>query len=268
MVLRNKQILDPFWITKGSYIDSEYFNYILLDASQKYKIDLEEGMLDHFYEIFFHSLNLNNLAVDGSIFDFKMHPIFRNDRIKEISRELKQIYSRKADVVEIFRNANYVFLNLILDYMDLQLDILDNINFFYLNEMIHEQPEIFLVINHAGNKKYSIWKIKDDSRKNFGYSFKRIKSVTINEVKENALRIELDKLDEPELENMKEYKNVCFAVLEGPPEKMVANVIKDIILLNKGIAKGIEFESNIISELYGLISSERLMPFTLNQWMD
>ena len=152
--------------------------------------------------------------------------------------------------------------------MDLQLDIMENINFFYLNEMIHEQSEIFLVINQAGNKKYSIWKIKEDPRKNFGYSFKRIKSVTINEVKENALRIELDKLSDPELENMIEYKNVCFAVLEGPPEKMVANILKDIILLNKGIAKGIEFESNIINELYGLISSERLMPFTLNQWMD
>ena len=66
MALRKKTILDPLWITKGSYLDPEYFNYVLLAASQKYRVDLEEGPLENFYEIFFHSLNLNNLAIDGN----------------------------------------------------------------------------------------------------------------------------------------------------------------------------------------------------------
>jgi hypothetical protein len=266
--LKKKQILDPLWITKGSYLDPEYFSYVLLAASQKYRLDLEEGTLDYFYEIFFHSLNLNTLAVDGSLHDFKMHPVWKNERVKQITKELKQIYSKKAEVVEIFRNANYVFLNLILDYMDIQLDVLDGLDFFYMNETIHEQSEIFLVINSAGSKKYSIWKITDDRRKDFGYSFKKIKTINIPEVKENALREELDRLQDPELEKMKEHKNVCFAVSEGPPEKMVANVLKDTILLNKGIAKGIKFEPTIINELHGLLIMERLMPFTLNQWLD
>lgn len=266
--MKKKQILDPLWITKGSYLDPEYFNYILLAASKKYRVDLEEGTLDHFYEIFFHSLNLNNLAVDGSLFDFKMHPIFKSDRIQTIIQDLKQIFIKKEEVVEIFRNANYVFLNIIMEYMEVQMDIVDNLNMFYLNERIHEQSEIFIVINQSGNKKYSIWKIQNDNKKDFGYTFKKIKTVTINEIKENALREEIEKLGEPELENMIESKNVFFAVLDGPPEKMSANVIKDIILLNRGIAKGINFEPAIISELYGLFISERLMPFTLNQWID
>lgn len=265
--MKKKPVLDPLWITKGSYLDPEYFNYVLLAAKQKYAVDLEEGNLDHFYEIFFHSLNLNNLAVDGNLFDFKMHPIWKNERIQEITKELKQIYEKRAEVVEIFRNANYVFLSLILDYMTIQLDVLENIEFFFMNESIHEQEEIFLVINQEGSKKYSIWKIKEDRKKDFGYSFKRIKSVTIPEIKQSALREEIEKLQDPELAGMKENKNVCFAVLEGPPEKMAANVIKDTILLNKGIAKGIHFEPNIIGEMHGLLIMERLMPFTLNQWI-
>jgi hypothetical protein len=144
--LKKNQILDPLWITKGSYLDPEYFNYILLDASQKYKKDLEEGDLRYFYELFFHSLNLNNLAVDGRLFDFKMHPSLKNERIQQIKKELKQIFERKSEVVEIFRNANYVFLNLMMDYMDVQLSVLDETEFFYLNEHIHEQKEIFLVL--------------------------------------------------------------------------------------------------------------------------
>jgi len=267
-LLKKKQILDPLWITKGSYLDPEYFNYVLLAASQKYKHDLEEGYLDHFYELFFHSLNLNTLAVDGHLRDFKMHPVWKNDRIKQITNELKQIYTKKDEAVEIFRNANYVFLNLILDYMDIQLNVLDDVNFFYMNEMVHEQNEIFIVINTAGNKKYSIWKITSDRKRDLGHSFKKIKTITISEIRENALREELDKLQAPELDKMNEYKNVIFAVLDGPPEKMVANVIKDTVLLNKGIAKGLKFEPAIINELHGLLLIERLMPFTLSQWID
>lgn len=265
--MKKKPILDPLWITKGSYLDPEYFNYILLAAKQKYEVDLEEGNLDYFYEIFFHSLNLNNLAVDGNMFDFKMHPIWKNDRIQEIIKELKQIYEKKAEVVEIFRNANYVFLSLILDYMMIQLDVLDSVHLFFMNEMIHEQEEIFLVINSEGSKKYSIWQIKEDRKKNFGHSIKKIKSIILPELKENALRDEIERLQDPDLLRMRENKNVCFAVLEGPPEKMAANVIKDTIMLNKGIAKGIKFEPNIIGELHGLLIMERLMPFTLNQWI-
>jgi hypothetical protein len=266
--LKKKPILDPLWITKGSYLDPEYFNYVLLAASQKYRVDFEEGQLDYFYEIFFHSLNLNNLAIDGRLFDFKLHPIFKSERIHKITTDLKQIYTKKEEVVEIFRNANYVFLNIIMEYMEVQMDVLEKIEFFYLNEMIHEQSEIFLVINRLGNKKYNIWKISSDLNRDFGYSFKKIKSITIKEIKENALREELDKLDDPELENMIESKNVLFTVLDGPSEKISANIIKDIILLNKGVAKGMNFEPSIIEEFYGLLMSERLMPFTLNQWID
>lgn len=266
--MKKKPILDSLWITKGSYLDPEYFNYVLLAASKKYRVDLEEGSLDHFYEIFFHSLNLNNLAIDGRLFDFKLHPIFKSERIQTIASDLKQIYTKKEEVVEIFRNANYVFLNLIMEYMEVQMDILEKIEFFYINEMIHEQAEIFLVINRVGNKKYGIWKMSADSNRDFGYSFKKVKSITISEIKENALREELDKVEDPELENMIESKNVLFTVLDGPPEKISANIIKDIILLNKGVAKGISFEPSIIEEFYGLFMTERLMPFTLNQWID
>jgi hypothetical protein len=264
--LKKKQILDPLWITKGSYLDPEYFNYILLAASKKYKADLEEGYLDNFYELFYHSLNLNTLAVDGKLCDFKKHPVWNSERVNQITKELKQIYTNKGEVVEIFRNANYVFLNLMLEYMDIQLDALENIDFFFMNDMIHEEEEIFVIINSLGTKKYSIWQIKDDKKKDFGYSFKKIKTITIPEIKENALREELDRLQEPDLSGMNELKNVCFAILEGPPEKMVANILKDTIMLNKGIAKGIKFEPTIINEMYGLLVMERLMPFTLNQW--
>lgn len=265
--MKKSQVLDPLWITKGSYLDPEYFNYILLDASQKYKKDLEEGDLRHFYELFFHSLNLNNLAVDGRIFDFKMHPSLKNERIQHIKKDLKNIFEKKGEVVEIFRNANYVFLNLMLDYMDQQLAILDEIEFFYLNTSIHEQKEIYLVLTTEGTKKYSVWRLKEDRKKDFGYSFKRVKVITIDEIKENALKEKIDELGIEELQGMKDSVNVCFAITEGIDERLVANVVKDLILLNKGIAKELKFEPTIIGELQSMLLMERIMPFTLNNWI-
>jgi hypothetical protein len=67
---------------------------------------------------------------------------------------------------------------------------------------------------------------------------------------------------------MKDKKNVVFAITEEVDQKLAANIVKDTILLNKGIAKGIAFETNIIAELQALLVVENLMPFTLSQWID
>jgi hypothetical protein len=264
--LKKKLILDPLWITKGSYLDPEYFNYILLAASKKFREDIEEGSLEHFYELIFHNLNLNTLAVDGALHNSKLHPILKSERIKLIADELKQIFSKKEEVVEIFRNANYVFLNLLLDYMEVQLDALENINFFFMNQCIHEESEIFIITTSTGSNKYQVWKLSIDLKKDLGYSIKKIKRLILSDLGENALRNELDKNQDEDLLKIKEDKNLIFAISDGPYEKITTNIIKDIILLNRGIAKGITFEPNIINELYNLLMAENLMPFTLNQW--
>jgi hypothetical protein len=151
--------------------------------------------------------------------------------------------------------------------MDAQLDIIDDIEFFYLNETIHTEKEIFIIVNSDENELFSVWQLKDSRRSDFGYSFKRICEVELTEIRENALRDALHELDIPSLKNMDESKNVCFAVGYGKEERTLANIIKDTILLNKGIAKGLAFEPTIIDELQGLLLIEKVMPFTLEQWI-
>ena len=266
--MKTKKVLDPLWIISSNHLDPEYFSYILLAASQKYRKDLEEGDLRYFYELFFHSLNLNSLAVDGHIYDSKMHAVWKNEKILQIKKELKRIYEPQNEVVEIFRNANYVFLSLIIEYMDQQLAAIDMMEFFYLNERLHEQKEIFIVMNSVGSKKYSIWLLKDDESKDFGHSFRKVRTVIIDEIKENALKEKIHELQDKTLLRMKDANNVCFAIIDDTDDRLYANVLKDTILLNKGIAKGILFEPTIINELQNVLLLERLMPFTLDQWID
>jgi hypothetical protein len=265
--MKNKFILDPLWITQGNFLDAEYFNYVLLAASLKYKEEIETDNIDRFSEVLFHILNLNNLAVNGALLTPKFKEIYDEPRVKQIREDLKKIYELSEDTADIFKNANFVFLNLLLEYMQIELDILNKLKIFYMNSFIHVEKEIFIVTNFSGNKKYTIWKLKNDPKLDFGYSFSRITSVNLPELKENALIEEIEKLEDPKLQTISGKKNLIFAViLEKEDERKVAKTIKDTLLLNRGIAKGYKFEPLIITDLYKHIWFEKMMPFTLDQW--
>ena len=270
--MSKKIILDPLWIDKGSYFDSEYFDYILLDASMKYRKALEKQDIDYFYELLFHSLNLNNLAMNGNIFDAKCKKVLVSERILAIQRDLKKVYEIPTDIptetVKVFKNANFVFLNIILDNMMVELDILSKCKLFHMNNKIHMEKDIFIITNMMGEKVYKIWKLSEDKRCNFGFSFNKIRNIIVPEIRQNILQEQLDKVDDPVLKTLKGSKNLCFvSIQEEADENLIAKVVKDTMLLNKGIARGLPFESTIISELYRLLWYEKVMPFTLDQWL-
>ena len=265
--MKKEFILDPLWITQGTYLDAEYFNYVLLDASLKYKKEIEEGKIDRFYEVVFHALNLNNLAVNGNLFTAKFKETWKNERIQQIQQELKKIYTLPPDLAEIFKNANYVFLNVLIDYMKIHLDVLDQVQMFYMNPLLHMEKEVYIVTNRLTSTEYRIWKLIQDEKKNFGYSFSKVKTVRLKRIENNAFSDTVDLLSLPKLESLESKKNVCYAVYEGDFEdSLIAKATKDTVLLNKGIAKELRFDAKIIYELYQHVWFEKMMPFTLDQW--
>lgn len=265
--MAKKFILDPLWITQGSFLDSEYFTYVLLDASMKYKKEIEKDDVSRFAEVLFHSLNLNNLAVNGSIFTPKFKTVWNDPKILQIREDLKKLYDLPSDTSEIFKNANFVFLNILLEYTNIHLNVLDTTRIFYMNQNIHKEKEIFIVINKAGVKNYAVWKLVTDSKKDLGFSFTKIRTIEVKELRENILKEELEKLEDPKLENMSGKKNVFFAILDSDEdESLAAKTVKDLILLNKGLARDFKFEPTLIEQLHALMWVEKIMPFTLDQW--
>lgn len=265
--MKNDFLLDPLWITQGRYLDAEYFNYVLLDAGTKYRKEIEEGNIDHFYEVMFHILNLNNLAIKGNLFTAKFKEIWKEPRVQEIQKNLKQLYDIQPETAEIFKNANYVFLNFLIEYMDIHLEILEQTQIFHVNPNLHMEKEIFIVTNRLGSLDYRVWKLAHDSKKNFGYSFSKVKNVKIDAVRQNAFSEAVDLLDHPKLKGLSSAKNVCYAICENQADdSLVAKTVKDTILLNKGIAKNVAFEPLVIAEMYQHIWFEKMIPFTLEQW--
>lgn len=265
--MKKNFILDPLWITKGSYLDPEYFNYILLGATVKYKKELEALNIDRFDELFFHILNLNNLIVNKTLLSPKFKKILKGERLKTIKENLKNVYSLDANTSEIFKNANYVFLNLLFDYMSIQMQILESIEILYKNEEIHKEKEIFFLINRTKTDRCTIWKFSEDITKNFGYSYSKICKTAIDKTNKESIQKSIFDVKRPELAGLN-LNNTFFISLETEiSEILTAKVVKDVLLLNKGIAKEMKFEPTIISELYQILWFDKHLPYTLDQWV-
>ena len=262
-------ILDPLWITKGTYgLDPEYSKYILLAANKKYREKLNNGDVTSFYEILFHSLNLNNLAVEGSVFNFNMTPVWDDPKLTEIRNHLRRLYQLPEDLVEIFRNANYLLTGLMLEYLDKMLESMDDIKLYFVNPKIHMEKESYIVIHMDNEMDYEIWKLRFDKRYKFGHKCTRIDTVTLSEIKKNALHEAIQKKNNSELQSMDPDTNVIFAVMDEELDiAKVASVIASSLIFSRGIVKNARYEPHILDELYEILSSERILPFTMKSLM-
>lgn len=263
--MKQEHVLDPLWITLGQGgLDPEYHKYILLAANKKYREKLEKGDISSFYEIVFHALNLNNLAVDGSVFKFNMTPVWDNPKLTEIRKNLRKLYQLPEDLVDILKNANFLLTNLIVDYLDEILESSDKCKVFFVNQNIHNQREIFIVINQNKSTNYSIWKLRFDRRFKFGHNIEKIRNVELDIDKDNALRDAVNKLEDPQLKNMDANTNVCFAITEDNENELnIASFISNSIIFSNGILKGHSFNPRVLDDLFELVKVERVMPFTM-----
>lgn len=265
--MKGKDILDPLWITKGesSGLDAEYCKYVLLAANKKYRKLLDQGNTDRFYEILFHSLNLNNLAINGKIYDSKMNYIKDNPKLKEIREYLKNMYALPPDMIEIFRNTNYVLVSLLIDYLDVMLDILEDCKLFYVNQHIHAQREIFIIKNNINYDNHDIWKLRYDGRYKFSHDLKYIDRIELKDTKNNALTRAIKKTGNRELKNFNSTKNVVFVThtKEISETKELINSVSNSLVFYRAFDKNHPFDPNILDELREVLLRDRVIPFAL-----
>jgi len=267
--MSKEHILDPLWITKGrAGLDPEYYNYVLLAANKKYREKLNEGDVSSFYEIVFHCLNLNNLAIEGSIFEFNMKQKLNDPKLKEIKENLKHIYQLPENLVEIFKSANFLFINLLIDHLDKILDATDDSKMYFMNSKIHMQKEVFLVMSRIKSSKYSIWKIKFDKRLKFGHSLEKVKELEIENSGKSLKADDIKEFNQPDLEGFFPNRNVCFNVYKSDiNENAMAIGILNSLILNRAVYRDQKFEANILAELLEILETEGLLPFTMRSWI-
>jgi hypothetical protein len=267
--VNRSSILDPMWITKKEYIDSEYFGYVLLAARQKYLKALQEGDHQHFYEILFHYLNLNNLVLDGNMFDFKMKPSWKNNRIIEISNELSSFYDTTNESGETVKQANEVLRDLTIKYLTAQSEIFDirNLNIYYVNSHIQLLHDIYIILNINGEPKYEIWRLRMDRRFSKAYDFTKVHTLNIKNIEENPIKDKIMELNNPDLDKMDPDVNLIFCICKDKELDLdqIADSIKNTILLNKLMGNDNRFDPNLIENALEILLDEKILPFKLSE---
>jgi hypothetical protein len=264
---RKKPILDPLWITQGSgSLDAELLKYVLLAANKKFRDKLDGGDISDFNEIVFHTLNLNNLAVEGTVFNFNLKPVWDNPRLIEIRESLRRIYQIPEEVLEVFKSANYLFTSLLIDYLEKILDVLESCDIYTLNTKVHQEKEIFFMMNRSKSEEVEIWKLRFDSRMKMGSRLERIDNFSIGP-EDQISDSELD--SDARLKGMDLERNTVSLILRdrGTPFDDVANSISSTVAFTRGIGMGLPFNTSIMEDLYEILTEERVLPFTIKTWI-
>lgn len=260
-----KYTLDPLWITKGgSHLDAEYYSYVLLAANKKFRESLDDGDVSKFDEIIFHTLNLNNLVIEGSMLDSNLKPNWKDPKIIEIREHLRKIYDVPDNLIEIFRNANYLFTNLLIDHLDQMLDAVDRSKVFFVNPMIYQEKEIYFIVNQRKRSNYSAWKMRFDRRFKLWQKIEHIVDLEIDPVIDDALKKKIKEIKDPRLESIDANKNVIFIVTNKDVNRELAvRAMAGSISFTRLIGLDYPFNPNILDELYDIIMQEKVLPFTI-----
>jgi hypothetical protein len=268
--MNTEHVLDPLWITRGiKEFDSEYYKYVILSANKKWRDQLESNDYSGFYEVLFHSLNLNNLAVEGSMFDFKLNPIWDDPKFKEIRKHLRNLYNLPEEVIEIFKNTNYTLTRLIVDYLDQLLDEIGNIKIYFSNSMIHNQKEVFMIMTNLKDPhNCSVWKIRFDKRLKFGFNIEKVDDISISNLNSDEAVIDALKYSSnPDVDKMDPNRNVMIISYDQDQDPFnIAQAISYSIIFSRGIVKSERFHPEVLEELRDILATENVMPFTIKSW--
>lgn len=258
--LNPKLVLDPLWITQANYVDLEYYTYILMDAKQKYLTNLDEGFFN-FYEIVFHYLNLNTIIADKRLYDSKFNSVKMDSNLVKIVSELsdKEDSPGKA----IVKMASSIFSEVLLKYLEKQIQVLESLNFHFNNTNFYKLDKIYIVCKSNKLDKYEVFKLNTNTNRSFKHSITRKAVLYLPGLKQNEFR---DKLLEskPLLEDFQPEKNVI--VISGTDNSSIQNAIclvKDLILLNRIMNLSHGFDANVLLDYNRLLEKKKTIPYKL-----
>ena len=255
--LNPKLVLDPMWLCQANFVDLEYYNYILLDAKQKYLSNLEIDF-SNFYEIIFHYLNLNTIIADKKIYDSHLFEVMSHKNLLELIDKANETNSKA-----IIKMALHIFADILKLYLDKQIKVLEHLQFHFNSVNIHKRDKIYIVCKSTDLDKYEIFKLNTKSTKPLGYLITKVAILHIPYLKQNEFKDEL-LLVKPGLYDFEPEKNVI--VVSGTEHTLISNGIcltKYILLLNKIMNPAHGFDANVLLDYSRLLDKKNSIPFKL-----
>ena len=261
--LNPKLVLDPMWLCQANYVDLEYYNYVLLDAQQKYLKNLEVDF-SNFYEISFHYLNLNTIIADKKLYDANLK-IVRSDDQRNLLEIINHFTRREAEGEGrlIIAKASEIFAETMRRYLEKQTAVMQHMHFYFNNNWLHRENRIYIVCRNSEEDTYDIMKLNLASKRQLGCTMVKVATVELPDLKENEFRKRLLAV-KPNLIDFQPDKNVIVCTYDSMVEKLDALLLtKDTIILNKLVNQRDGFDSNVLLDSYRLLEKKKPIPFKL-----
>jgi hypothetical protein len=257
----NVPVLDPLWLANSKYVDFEYYNYIMLDAKQKYLNDLKAGSFNRFHEILFHYLNLNTVIVDGGVFDAAYN--FKRDErhVMEIISSLTR--SKEEYGGEILRMASSIFAEVLTEYLEIMLDKMAYTRLYFNSAKLHKLDSIYIATTQNSSKLNHIWKITKDKTVPFLISYEH--QLEINEFScEDGEFDDLLGQVKPEIKDFSAKKNV-MVMSSGKKinDENLFELALATIVTNKLLNHSSGFNSNALLDIKSMLERGQVIPYKL-----
>lgn len=259
--LNPKLVLDPTWICQAHKLDLEYYTYLLMGAQQAYLKNLEQGRFDNFYEIAFHYLNLNTIIADRHIYDSGLNRVSVNNNLIELIELLSDKGENNGH--DIVKKTSQILSETMGIYLKRLIAGLENIHFYFNNNLIHLQDRIYFVCKTVEPDTYEIVKLFLKSTRNLGYSVSTVATVNLPNLKENQFKTRLLEIV-PLVKDFNSDTNVM--VIGGGLNLDPVNRVflaKDTILLNRILNLRHGFDANVILDFHRLLEKQKSIPFKL-----
>ena len=258
--LNPKLVLDPMWICQANFVDLEYYTYVLLDAKQKYLCNLSTGFAN-FYEIVFHYLNLNTIIADKKVYDSQLKVNRTHEKLLEIVSQLAQ--SDQSNGKEIIKVGSKILSEVMQEYLQKQIPVLEHLHFHFNNTNIHKQDTIYIVSKTNKTDQYSVYCLNTKSTRALGYSISKKIDLYLPDLKHSEFK---DRLIErrPDLKDFLPEKNVI--VVSGTDMIVPIDgvcLIKDILLINKLMNPAHGFDANVLLDYSRMLEKKKSIPFKL-----
>ena len=257
----NVPVLDPLWLANSKYVDLEYYNYVLLDAKQKYLADLKSGSFSRFHEILFHYLNLNTVIVDKGMYD-SSYNFKKDDRhVMEIIASLTR--SREEFGGEILRMGSTILAETLTEYLDIMLDKMAYTRLYFNSAKLHKLDSIYVATTQNRAKLNHIWKVAKDKEVPFMISHEH--QLEINEFSfEDGEFDELLSQVKPEIKDFSAKKNVMvISSVKKIKDDRLFELALATVVANKLLNHSSGFNSNILLDIKSTLERGQVIPYKL-----
>ena len=270
--IKTKELLPHNWLTidkpNNELIDQEMIEITLLGARKKYIDALENKNFKYFYELVYHTLNINTFIDENRMYDTKLKKIKNDEMLNRLLVDFKED-SKFSITANVILNSKEILDESLTQYLEEITDYLSDGVFYFENKQLHfGQDKLFIIITDGKTNKFQIWKLEFNNKFTFTHQLTLIETFNYyNDGNDTELRDIISNFNKDHNDQI--LTNNSFYVNMNKRNSLSKGIYlaKDILTMNRIFIGSKDFNPYIFKSLLSVINTENTFPYHLTPSM-